>query len=91
MSSPNFDVFLSHNSRDNPAVATLKQQLAARGLTSWFDRDDLRPDLNWQPELAKAIAASKSVGVLIGADGIGPWEDEEMQVAINLAVQRSKQ
>ena len=86
-----YDVFLSHNSCDKPAVAQLKQLLCERGLDSWLDRDELRPGLNWQRELAKAIQQSRSVAVLIGADGIGPWEDEEMQAALNLAVQRQKQ
>jgi hypothetical protein len=36
--------------------------------------------------LEAGIRSSESVAVLIGSDGRGPWEDEEMQAALNLAV-----
>ena len=84
-----FDVFLSHNSSDKPAVRELKRLLAARNLRVWLDEDELQPGINWQPSLENAIKNSKSVAVLVGRDGLGPWEDEEMQGALVIAV-RSK-
>jgi hypothetical protein len=81
-----FDVFLSHNSRNKPAARDLKQQLAARGLAVWFDEDDLPPGQPWMPLLEAGIKASHSVAVLVGQDGLGPWEDEEMQAALRFAV-----
>ncbi|MGR9107348.1 MAG: toll/interleukin-1 receptor domain-containing protein, partial [Gammaproteobacteria bacterium] len=81
-----FDVFLSHNSRDKGAVRKLKALLSEHGLKSWLDADELRPGINWQPLLEAGIRKSKSIAVLIGADGLGPWEDEEMQAALRLAV-----
>lgn len=84
-SQASFDVFLSHNSRNKPAVRELKQRLAATGLTVWFDEDELRPGIPWQGLLEAGIRASKSVVVVVGEDGIGPWEDEEMQGALRLA------
>ena len=84
-----FDVFLSHNGKDKPQIRELKQLLfeQEKPLRSWLDEDELRPGINWQPLLEEGIRASKSVAVLIAADGLGPWEDEEMQAALNLAVQ----
>ena len=35
------DVFLSHNSSDKEAVRELKQLLADRGVTTWFDEEEL--------------------------------------------------
>ena len=87
MADFDFDVFLSHNGRDKPLVRELKQLLDKDGLKAWLDEDELRPGINWQPLLAEGIRSSKSVAVLIGSDGLGPWEDEEMQGALNLAVQ----
>ncbi len=42
-----FDVFLSHNSRDKPAVRKLKRRLIGYQLTVWLDEDELRPGIPW--------------------------------------------
>ena len=42
-SEATFDVLLSHNTKDNPAVRDLKQQLTEAGLKVWLDEDELRP------------------------------------------------
>jgi hypothetical protein len=83
-----FDVFLSHNGNDKPQVRALKQLLSEqeKPLRSWLDEDELRPGIHWQPLLEEGIRSSESVAALIGSDGLGPWEDEEMQAALNLAV-----
>lgn len=83
---PAFDVFLSHNSRDKPAVRELANALRERGVIVWLDEDELRPGLNWQSLIEAGIKQSASVAVLIGNDGLGPWEDEEMQGALIHAV-----
>jgi len=80
-----FDVFLSHNSKDKPIVRELKQALTARKLTVWFDEDELRPGLAWQPLLEQGLQTAGSVVVAVGSSGIGPWQDEETQMALNLA------
>jgi TIR domain len=81
-----FDVFLSHNSSDKPAVRELKRLLAAKNLRVWLDEDELQPGMPWQESLEHAIKHSRSVAVLVGKDGLGPWEDEEMQGALVIAV-----
>ncbi len=85
-----FDCFLSHNSRDKPAVRNLAQALKARGLRPWLDEEQLAPGLPWQPLLQSGIRASTAVAVLIGADGLGPWQDEELREALSLAVRDSR-
>ena len=81
-----YDVFLSHNGKDKPAVRELKRLLSANGLGVWLDEDELRPGIPWQQLLEESIKTSASVAVLIGKDGLGPWKDEEMQGALRLAV-----
>ncbi|MDX6528939.1 MAG: hypothetical protein QOH41_1229 [Blastocatellia bacterium] len=81
-----FDVFLSHNSIDKPVVRELKTLLVANGLRPWLDEDELQPGIPWQQLLEAGVKTSKSVIVLVGKDGLGPWEDEEMQAALVLAV-----
>jgi hypothetical protein len=85
-----FDVFLSHNSKDKPAVRELKRLLAARELAVWLDEDELRPGMPWQELLESGINSSSSVAVLVGRDGLGPWEDEEMRAALQLAVKAKR-
>jgi SAM-dependent methyltransferase len=82
-----FDVFLSHNSNDKPAVRDLKQKLEGKKLKVWLDEDELRPGIPWQRLLEDGIGDSGSVAVLVGKDGLGPWEDEEMRAALEIAVQ----
>ncbi len=84
--SETFDCFLSHNSRDKEAVRALAKGLRAQGISVWLDEDMLRPGALWQRLLESGIRASRSVAVLVGADGLGPWEDVEMQAALSLAV-----
>ncbi len=85
-----YDVFLSHNSKDKPAVRNLAIELRKRGLKVWLDEDDLRPGLPWQDQILAAIKDSASVAVLIGKDGVGPWHNEETRTALDFAVRDSR-
>ena len=85
-----FDVFLSHNSQDKPTVRVLRDRLVELQLKVWFDEDELRPGIPWQKLLEEGIKNSASVAVLVGQDGLGPWEDEEMQGALSLAVKNKR-
>lgn len=83
-----FDVFLSHNGRDKPVARELARALKARGLRPWLDEDELPLGLPWQERLEAAIERSSSFAMLIGPNGIGPWQDEEMRAALMLARKR---
>jgi len=74
-----FDVFLSHNSKDKPAVRELAEALRARGLKVWLDEWELVPGRPWQEALEEIIETTRSSVVLVGKDGIGPWQDKEMR------------
>jgi len=77
-----FDVFLSHNSRDKPQVEDIGNRLRARGLRVWLDEWELRPGFPWQEGLEEAIQASRAVAVFIGAEGLGAWQEPEMRAFI---------
>ncbi|HEY2737533.1 MAG TPA: toll/interleukin-1 receptor domain-containing protein, partial [Thermoanaerobaculia bacterium] len=83
-----FDVFLSHNSKGKPAVRALAAALRDRGLNVWLDEDNLLPGQRWQEELEKIIKTARAGAVLVGGDGFGPWEDQEMRALLSQAVQR---
>jgi hypothetical protein len=86
MPSFTFDVFLSHHSGDKPAVETLKASLAPHQISAWLDKDELPPGQNWQPLLDEGLRNSRAIAACVGKSGIGPWQDEEIQSAMRLAV-----
>ncbi|HVE86589.1 MAG TPA: toll/interleukin-1 receptor domain-containing protein, partial [Myxococcales bacterium] len=82
-----FDVFLSHNSKDKPAVEAIAARLRAEaGIEPFLDKWHLVPGEAWQPALEKALEASTTVAVFIGPSGISPWHNEEVRAALNRAV-----
>ncbi len=85
---PVFDVFLSHNSKDKPTVILLAKRLEAAGVKVWLDAWELRPGHPWQDALEEIIASTRSAAVLVGQDGIGPWENREMRALLNQFVRR---
>ncbi len=87
-----FDVFLSHNSRDKPQVEQIAQRLVSDAkLKPFLDKWHLIPGDQWQPELADALERSATVAVFFGPYGSGPWHSEEMQVALMRAVREKEE
>ncbi len=85
-----FDVFISHNSKDKSAVRKLAQELQWRKLKVWLDEEQLVPGAPWRSGLEAGILDSKTAAVLIGKDGLGPWETPEMEVCLHEAVMKNK-
>ncbi len=74
-----FDVFLCHNVKAKPRVKEIGEKLKEHGILPWLDEWELRPGLSWQQHLEKQIRHIKSVAVFVGKDGIGPWQQKEIQ------------
>jgi hypothetical protein len=51
---PKFDVFLSHNSADKPAVEELARRLVREGIQPWLDTWNLIPGEPWQEAIKVA-------------------------------------
>ena len=83
-----FDVFLSHNSKDKPTVRQLAQALQKRGLQVWLDEEQLVPGRPWQEALEEIIQTTRTAAVLVGKDGLGPWEIPEMRACLSEFVNR---
>ncbi len=83
-----FDVFLSHNGRDKPAVKGIGKALKARGLKPWLDEWELVPGRPWQEALEEIILTVRSSAVFVGRDGLGPWEIPEMRASLSECVRR---
>ncbi len=84
-----FDVFLSHNSADKPAVEELARRLVKAGLRPWLDTWNLIPGQPWQAAIEEALRACAACAVFIGPSGAGPWQNEEMRAAIDRRVGES--
>jgi len=86
--SGSFDVFLSHNSQDKPMVRQLAIALQERGLKVWLDEWELIPGRRWQEALEEIIQTTRTAAVLVGKDGLGPWEIPEMYACLSEFVNR---
>ena len=84
-----FDCFLSHNSKDKPAVQALAEALKQRGIKVWLDVDQIAPGDRFQQALERGIQSSKCAAILVGKDGLGPWEVPEMEACLNRATSGS--
>jgi hypothetical protein len=78
MAEQQFDVFLCHNSDDQPAVIEIAQQLQQNGLKPWLDVWELQPGAIWQFGLEQQIESIRAAAVFVGKDGLGPWQSEEV-------------
>jgi energy-coupling factor transporter ATP-binding protein EcfA2 len=81
-SGGDYDVFLSYARSDGAAAAELNGWLCAQGLSTFFDRREVRPGLRWVPALEDAIARSKAVAILVGAHGLGNTQQYERELAL---------
>jgi hypothetical protein len=86
-STPQYDIFLSHNSADKAAVELIGARLRSAGFNPFLDKKwRLIPGELFQPGLAEALDASACVAIFLWQSDSGPWHNQEMQYALNKAV-----
>ena len=85
MEAAGFTAFLCHNSADKPAVAAIARALEDRGVRVWLDRWNLIPGEPFVPKIEEALNSCSAVAVFIGPSGRSPWQNKEMELAINRA------
>jgi hypothetical protein len=79
-----YDVFLSHSSGDKDAVEHIAQRLRTEAqLEPFLDKWHLIPGNAWQEELEQALTQSRTCAVFLGPAALGPWENEEMRLALD--------
>jgi energy-coupling factor transporter ATP-binding protein EcfA2 len=85
-----YDVFLSYNKADRPAVDEIARQLVKAGIQPWLDEWNLIPGDLWQEAIEEALGSCTTCAVLVGPSGTGPWQNEEMRAAIDRRVSEGK-
>lgn len=84
-----YDVFLSYSSADKPAVEAIALRLRDEaGLRPFLDTWHLVPGDPWMTALEQAIECSAAVAVFLGPKGMGPWHEQESQLALVTGAQR---
>lgn len=86
-----YDVFLSHNSQDKPAVEELARRLTKSGIQPWLDKWNLIPGEPWMEAIEEALDSCAACAVFVGPSGTGPWQNEEMRVAIQRRVDERRE
>jgi hypothetical protein len=83
-------LFLSYNSVDRSSVVAVQKLLAARGITTFLDRDQLVAGLPWPAKLEEGLRGVRAVAVFIGRE-LGGWQKREMWFALDRQVREEKQ
>jgi hypothetical protein len=78
-----YDAFLSYNSLDRPAVQELAGRLKGAGLELYLEAWELAPGREFQPALAEGLRDSRTCVAFLGPSGLGPWQKQEIQVAVD--------
>jgi formylglycine-generating enzyme required for sulfatase activity len=75
--------FLSFNSLDRALAEGLKASIERKdaGSSVFFDATSLRAGGYWQPALAKGIDEADAFVLLVGENGLGPWQTLEFYEA----------
>jgi small GTP-binding protein len=75
-----FDVFLSHSSKDKEAVRAIAERLRADGLKVWFDEWVLKPGDNIPAKTEQGLEQSRMLVLCMSRNAFGPdWPRLESQ------------
>ncbi len=87
MTTQPYAVFLSYNSQDEELVEKVAIYLDEKAkLRPWFDKWSLIPGDPWVRNLEHGLKSSSNCAVFVGADGLGPWEHPEVELALRRQV-----
>ncbi len=75
---PQHDIFLSYNSKDIGYVSKLYQMLDRCGLKVWFDKKRFSGATGLTEELIRASNLSRIFTLVLGKNGLGPWQKVEV-------------
>jgi len=85
-----YDVLLSHNQRDIPTVIAFAEALQTEGMVIWLDQWEGISASDSTAELERVLSAVQGVGVLVGKDGAGPWDEKRLEECLAQCVADGK-
>lgn len=88
MSKP-FHVFLAHHSEDKPLVREIATKLKQRGFKPWIDEEQIAPGRSFQQEIQQAINTVETAAIILGKEGIGRWQEWEIQTFFSRCVEKN--
>ena len=72
-----YHAFLCYNSKNKHVVRTIYEYLTNSALKVFFDEAAIAAGDNFQQKLEAGLRGSASILVVVGPDGVGPWQEEE--------------
>ncbi|NES64819.1 MAG: toll/interleukin-1 receptor domain-containing protein [Okeania sp. SIO2D1] len=86
-----FDVFLSHNSRDKDSVRIIGEKLEKGGVITWLDEGQFKGGDHWPGKLYEILDKTDTVFFFLGINGVGPWQDAEIDYLHNRYISSRRQ
>ena len=84
--APSYDVFISYHRRHHDQVESIAQGLRQRDLNVCLDRWYLTPGLSWVDKLATVLGDCRAAAIIIGAQGLGRWQQRERDLQLNVTI-----
>lgn len=81
-----FDVFFAHHSTDRAAVLQICRTLRHNGIYPWVDVEQVQPGTWFQDAIQSAIRTVRSAAIVLGEDGLGPWQRLEVRTFVERCV-----
>lgn len=79
------DIFISYSRKDSAFVQTLYDQLVAKGLAVWMDKNDIPPTRDWWESINKGIEESNAFVFVLSPNSLkSPVCHLEINYAISL-------
>jgi hypothetical protein len=85
-----FDVFLAHHSGDKVLVHQISNKLKQHGLRPWIDEEQIAPGRSFQQAIQQAIPTVKVAAIILGVNGVGSWQEWEIQTFFSQCVNKGK-
>ncbi len=77
-----YDVFVSYSSKGKKVASDLARRLKKAGLKVWLDAWTIRGGDHFAEKIEAGLDRSRSVAVLVGPGGYGPWQKREIARAV---------
>jgi TIR domain len=90
MADGEFDIFLAHNSYDKSHIRAIHYGLKRRGLKPWLDEERIVAGQSFQKVIQIAVPAARSAAVFLGQDGLGNWQEEEVELLLDTCKKAGK-